>query len=109
MNELNASIQSYCQVQMRSVCLLVASFSGISTQAIDQWKEQLSEHEIWWIELHCRKGMELAGYPLQTDAKFSLGRWLKRLPDESWGGYIRARRASIFQWLGRLKDCRYDP
>lgn len=85
-----------------------ASFSGISTAAIDQWKSQLTEHEIWWIELHTRKGMELAGYPLMTDAKFSLGRWLKRLPGESWGGYFRARRASIFQGLGLLKDCRYD-
>lgn len=85
-----------------------ASFSGISTQAIDHWKGELDEHEIWWIELHCRKGMEIAGYPLQTPARFSLRRWLKRLPNESWEGYLRARRGSIAQWLGLLKDCRYS-
>jgi hypothetical protein len=85
-----------------------ATFSGINAAPTDQWKGQLTEHEIWWIELHCRKGMELAGYPLQTDGKFSLKRWLKRLPNESWNGYFRARRASLCQGLGLLKECRYD-
>lgn len=36
-------------------------------------KRYLTNHEIRWIELHCRKGMELAGYPLQTDARFHCG------------------------------------
>jgi hypothetical protein len=83
------------------------AFKGISTSAIDQWKKYLTEDEIWWIELHCRKGMELAGYPLQTNARFSLKRWLARLPGESGSGYVRARRASICQGLGLLKECRY--
>lgn len=85
-----------------------AAFTGINTVSVDQWKDQLAEHEIWWIEFHCRKGMELAGYPLQTGGKFSLLRWLKRLPDESWSGYFRARRASLGQALGLVKECRYD-
>ncbi|HUA64313.1 MAG TPA: sulfotransferase [Alphaproteobacteria bacterium] len=80
---------------------------GISAAPVEKWKDCLTEHEIWWIELHCRRGMELAGYPLQTDARFSLRRWLKRLPGESWSGYVRARRASLCQGLGLLKDCRY--
>jgi hypothetical protein len=84
------------------------SFKGISTASVDQWKDTLTEHEIWWVELHCKKGMKLANYPLQTDARFSLSRWLKRLPRESLGGYLRARRASICQWLGWLRECRYD-
>ncbi len=84
------------------------AFSGIKTTPVDQWKDYLTENEIWWIELHCRKGMELANYPLQTDGRFSLLRWLKRLPGESWSGYIRARRASLCQLLGLLKECRYD-
>ena len=84
------------------------AFNGVTAGPVDQWKGYLTEHEIWWIELHCRKGMELANYPLQTNGRFSLMRWLKRLPGESWTGYIRARRASVCQWLGLLKECRYD-
>ncbi len=83
------------------------AFNGINASTVDQWKGQLKPDEIWWIELHCRQGMKLAGYPLQTEARFSLFRWLKRLPDESWGGYFRARRASLCQGLGLLKECRY--
>jgi hypothetical protein len=52
--------------------------------------------------------MKLANYPFQTNARFSLSLWLKRLPGESWAGYVRARRASLCQWLGLLKECRYD-
>lgn len=84
------------------------AFTGINTTTVNQWKGYLTEHEIWWIELHCHKGMELADYPLQTDGRFSLLRWLKRLPGESWSGYFRARRGSLCQFLGLLKECRYD-
>lgn len=82
-------------------------FNGISAASVEQWKECLTEDEIWWIELHCRQGMELAEYPFQTGARFSALRWLKRLPGESWPGYLRARRASLCQGLGLLKDCSY--
>jgi hypothetical protein len=84
------------------------AFTGISTASLDQWKDSLTEHEIWWIEFHCRKGMELANYPFQTNAHFSYARWLKRLPGESWAGYIRGRRGSLTQGLGLLKECRYE-
>jgi hypothetical protein len=84
------------------------SFDGVCTAPAEKWKEYLTEDEIWWIELHCRRGMQLAGYALQTNARFSFRRWLKRLPDESWHGYFRSRRASLFQGLGLLKECRYD-
>ena len=84
------------------------TFSGISAAPADTWRKYLTEDEIWWIELHCRRGMELAGYSLQTDARFSLRRWLKRLPGESWFGYFRARRGSICQGLGLLRECRFD-
>jgi len=86
-----------------------AAFSGISAQSVDQWKGELTEDEIWWVELHCRAGMLLAGYPLETDGQFSLTRWLKRLPGESWGGYLRSRRGSLCQLAGLLRDCRYRP
>jgi hypothetical protein len=82
-------------------------FSGISAQAVDHWKKDLTEDEIWWVELHCREGMRIAGYPLQTDGRFSFARWLKRLPGETGGGYLRARRASLCQLAGLLKDSRY--
>ena len=82
-------------------------FSSISAQSVDHWKSQLTEDEIWWIEMHCREGMRIAGYQLRTDGRFSLTRWLKRLPGESWGGYLRARRASLCQLAGLLEDCRY--
>jgi hypothetical protein len=84
-----------------------AAFNDISATTVDQWKDYLTEHEIWWIEMHCRQGMVLADYPFQTDARFSPGRWLKRLPGESWNGYVRSRRASLCQWLGLLKECNY--
>lgn len=83
-------------------------FQGISDAPVEHWRNCLSEDEIWWVEFHCRKGMKLADYPFQTRAHFSLLRWLKRLPDESWLGYFRARKASVFQQLGFLKECRYD-
>ena len=83
-------------------------FSGISTDSVDQWKKELTEAEVWWIELHCRPGMQLAGYDLQTDGRFSLSRWLRRLPGESRVGYLRARRASLCQFAGLLEHCRYD-
>ena len=83
-------------------------FSGISAGSVDHWKKELTEDEVWWIEMHCRQGMLLAGYPLQTDGRFSVSRWLKRLPGESWGGYFRARRASLCQLAGLLEHCRYD-
>jgi Sulfotransferase family len=84
------------------------SFKGISSESLDQWKDCLTEQEIWWIEMHCRKGMVLANYPFQTSARFSWSRWLKRLPGESWSGYIRGRRGSVCQRMGLLKECRYE-
>ncbi|HEV2331257.1 MAG TPA: sulfotransferase [Verrucomicrobiae bacterium] len=84
------------------------AFNGISAAPAERWKTCLAEDEIWWIELHCRNGMELNGYQLRTHARFSLLRWLKRLPDESLKGYLRARRDSLRQGLGLLKECRFD-
>jgi hypothetical protein len=82
-------------------------FSGIDTQPLDKWKNELTEDEIWWIELHCHEGMDIAGYRLQTNAGFSLARWAKRLPGESASGYMRARKSSLLQMAGLLEDCRY--
>jgi hypothetical protein len=83
------------------------TLEGISAAPTEHWKDCLTEDEIWWVELHCRMGMQLAGYAFQSDTSFSLMRWLKRLPGESWFGYFRARRASLCQGLGLLMDCRY--
>ena len=83
------------------------SFSGISAQSVEHWKSELTADEIWWVEMHCRQGMLIAGYPLQTSGRFSFSRWLKRLPGESWGGYLRARRGSLGQLAGLLEDSRY--
>jgi len=84
------------------------AFNGISAQSLGRWKRELTEDEVWWIELHCRQGMLLTGYQLQTDSRFCFRRWLKRLPGESWAGYVRARRSSLCQMAGLLNDCRYD-
>jgi len=84
------------------------AFRGIESQPLDRWKTELTEDEIWWIELHCREGMEIAGYEPMTDAKFSVPRWARRLPGESWRGYLRARKSSLCQMAGLLEDCRYD-
>jgi hypothetical protein len=83
------------------------TFSGISTASLDQWKDTLTEEEVWWVEMHCRKGMKLANYSFQTRAHFSWSRWLKRLPGESLWGYLRGRRGSLCQRAGLLKECRY--
>jgi len=85
-----------------------SAFSGVSAQSVDQWKNELTEDEVWWIDMHCREGMLIAGYQPQPDAGFSFARWAKRLPGESWSGYLRARRGSLCQWAGLLKDCRYN-
>jgi hypothetical protein len=84
------------------------AFGGISGQSVDHWKNELTDDEMWWVEMHCRKGMLMAGYQLRSDGRFSFKRWLKRLPGESCGGYLRARRASLCQLAGLLEDCRYD-
>ena len=84
------------------------AFAGIDAHPVDHWQQDLTPDEIWWIELHCRAGMALAGYELFTDADFSFPRWAKRLPGESWMGYLRARRGSLSQRAGLLTDCRYD-
>jgi hypothetical protein len=84
------------------------SFAGISAESVHQWKNTLTDDEIWWIEMHCRKGMQIAGYQPETDCKFSLARWCRRMSGESWGGYLRARRGSLLQLAGLLEDCRYD-
>ncbi|MGH7967634.1 MAG: sulfotransferase family protein [Limisphaerales bacterium] len=83
------------------------NFHAVDTTPVDKWRDYLTEQEVWWIELHCRRGMELAGYPLQTDGRFSLSSWLRPLPGESPQGYVRARRASACQLAGCLADCRY--
>jgi hypothetical protein len=85
------------------------AFSGIDTHPVDQWKKEMTEDEIWWVDLHCREGMKITGYQTQTDAGFSFSRWARRLPSESWSGYLRARRGSLCQMAGVLEDCRYDP
>ena len=59
-----------------------SGFSGISADSVDTWKKELTEAEVWWIERHCWRGMQIAGYPLQTGGKFTLTRWLRRLPGE---------------------------
>lgn len=83
------------------------AFRGIDATTVDQWRGYLTNQEIWWIEFHCRAGMMLANYPLQTNGRFSPSLWLRPLPHESRGGYMRARRASLCQLAGWLKECRY--
>ena len=84
------------------------TFDGISAEPVNQWKNQLTNDEIWWVEMHCHEGMGIAGYQPETDCRFSFARWFKRMSGESWRGYLRARRGSLCQWAGLLKDCRYD-
>jgi hypothetical protein len=84
------------------------TFDGISVETVSEWKKELTEDEIWWIEMHCRKGMQMLGYQPETDGKFSFARWFKRMSGESWRGYQRARTASLCQLTGLLQDCRYD-
>lgn len=82
---------------------------GINAAPVNQWKTELSDEEIWWVEYHCREGMNLTGYPLLTGGRFSWRRWARPLPHESWSGYLRARKSSLCQWGGLLEDCRYEP
>jgi hypothetical protein len=83
------------------------ALNGIDTQPVDRWKKELTQDEIWWIDTHCRTGMALAGYEPTSNALFSFGRWARRLPGESIGGYVRARKSSLCQMAGLLQDCRY--
>ena len=80
-----------------------SAFSGIQSNRLDQWKKELTQDEIWWIEMHCREGMRIAGYEPQSDAKFCLPRWAKRLAGESLGGYLRARKEFALPVNGRAE------
>jgi hypothetical protein len=84
------------------------SFEGIDNEPAERWRTELTPAEIWWVEMHCREGMALAGYGLESDAKFSLRRWGKRLQGESWRGYLHARKSSLCQLAGLIQECRYD-
>ena len=83
-------------------------FNGIDAHPIEKWKDELTEDEIWWIEMHCAEGMALAGYRMQTDGRFSFARWARRLPAESLTGYWHARKSSFCHLVGLLEGCRYD-
>ncbi|MGA9453419.1 MAG: sulfotransferase [Verrucomicrobiia bacterium] len=72
-------------VEWRGNSAFQEAFNSIDSAPVDQWRDYLTVNEIWWIEIHCRKGMELAGFTLQTNGRFSLRRWFRRLPGESWG------------------------
>lgn len=84
------------------------ALNGIDKQPLDRWKKELSASEIWWVDIHCRAGMAAAGYEPAASARFSFGRWMRRLPGESVGGYLRARKSSLCQMMGVLEDCRYS-
>jgi hypothetical protein len=74
------------------------NFSGVSKGSLDRWKNELTAAEIHWIEYHCQAGMRECGYEILSDLSspaHNLGRWLRRLPHESWSGYFKARRASL--------------
>ncbi len=94
--------------QWRGNPTFCGAFSGIDPRPVDYWKQELTEDEIWWVDLHCHEGMLIAGYQPQTDARFSFGRWVKRLAGESWSGYLRARKSSLCQMAGVLEDCNYN-
>src|SRR5207302_382214 len=60
------------------------TFGGISADSVNQWANELTLDEIWWVEMHCSKGMQIAGYQPETNCAFSFARWFKRLSGESW-------------------------
>lgn len=82
------------------------NFAGISKESLDRWQQELTPGEIFWIEYHCQEGMRDCGYELRNDLSSparNFRGWLRRVPHESWMGYLRARRASLcWHWFPKI-------
>ncbi len=75
------------------------SFSTISTEPLNRWREFLAPDEIGWIEWHCRPWMEPLGYePLLARRQF-IG-WAAPVRGETPREYLKSR---LYSLRGRWK------
>jgi hypothetical protein len=80
------------------------SFKEVSTEPIDRWRGYLTEREVGWVEYHCGDLMEALGYERVLAVAPTRRETLGRIPGETFGHYLKARRRSMqadwFGWKG---------
>ena len=69
-------------------------FSEISPEPASRWEHVLSEHEIGWIEWHCRDLMPEFGYEPRLRRR-ALRHWMRPIRGENAHEFIKSRLYSI--------------
>jgi hypothetical protein len=76
-------------------------FSQISAEPVTRWERELSEHEIGWIEWHCRDLMREFGYEPRLE-RAALRHWAQPIRGERPREYLKSRLYSLRdRWIRR--------
>lgn len=70
------------------------AFSKISDEPASRWEKELSEHEIGWVERHCRDLMPEFGYEPRLSSR-RLGSFFKPIRQERLREYLKSRVYSL--------------
>ena len=70
------------------------AFSKVNAEPASRWQTELSEHEIGWVEWHCRDLMPEFGYEPRLDSR-SLRHFTKPIRRERPREYLKSRVYSI--------------
>lgn len=65
-------------------------FAEISREPLTRWENELTEHEIGWVEWHCRDLMPQFGYTPRLSQRH-LRHWLRPVPGETPREYLKSR------------------
>ena len=77
-------------------------FSEISREPVSRWERELSDHEIGWIEWHCRDLMPEFGYEPRLK-RHALRHWTKPIRGERFLEYLKSRAYSLRDdWIRRV-------
>jgi hypothetical protein len=74
---------------------VVNKFQGINPEPARRWEKILNKKELAWVELHCKRDMELNGYKLLTNGTFFFPWWILPFAEERFCAYIKARSLSL--------------
>ena len=70
------------------------AFSKVTAEPASRWERELSEHEIGWVEWHCRDLMPEFGYEPRLPAR-SLHHFTKPIRGERLREYLKSRAYSL--------------
>jgi len=70
------------------------AFSNVSDEPASRWENELSEHEIGWVEWHCRDLMPEFGYEPRLESR-TLSYFLKPVRQERFRQYLKSRIYSL--------------